>query len=160
MKNHKKIMFQIDQQVILLGKFLCFLFTSLKLIYQSLFVGCYSMYKEDRLTGGHVIMLGKNCSEAAFESLREYPHGLQIGGGINLDNAMEYINAGASHVIVTSYVFNEGNIDFQRLQTLSQLIGRDRLVIDLSCRRNREINDGLFYVVTNKWTKYTSFPVT
>jgi phosphoribosylformimino-5-aminoimidazole carboxamide ribotide isomerase len=127
-------------------------------------------------------MLGRNCEDAAVEALRSFPGGLQIGGrscifirtnifidlqyttlmkgGINLENAMEYLNEGASHIIVTSYVFNDGKIDFSRLQALRNLVGRDRLVIDLSCRRKKDVEDSLFYVVTNKWTKYTDFAVT
>ncbi|XP_050380124.1 1-(5-phosphoribosyl)-5-[(5-phosphoribosylamino)methylideneamino] imidazole-4-carboxamide isomerase, chloroplastic isoform X3 [Argentina anserina] len=62
------------------------------------------MYKEDGLTGGHVIMLGADplSRAAAIEALRAYPGGLQVGGGINSDNSLQYIEEGASHVIVTS----------------------------------------------------------
>ena len=82
----------------------------------------------------------------------------------NLDNATKYLNAGASHVIVTSFVFRDGDIDFNRLRKLRELVGKERLVVDLSCRRRPneegEGNDGMFYVVTNKWTKFTKFSVT
>jgi phosphoribosylformimino-5-aminoimidazole carboxamide ribotide isomerase len=94
-----------------------------------------SMYKNDQLVGGHIIMLGNNCEKAAFDALNEYPNGLQVGGGITIENAQLYLNAGASHVIVTSYVFRDGNIDFERLENLVSLIGKERLVLDLSCRR-------------------------
>ncbi len=87
-------------------------------------------------------------------------------GGITTGNAMKYIEAGASHVIVTSFVFRDGSIDYDRLKQLSSLVGKDRLVIDLSCRKNQqpssssEIAESIYYVVTNKWTKYTDFAVT
>lgn len=85
---------------------------------------------------------------------------LLTAGGIKAENALQYLEAGASHVIVTSFVFNDGSIDMHRLQTLSSLVGKVRLVIDLSCRRRIDDPSGLFYVVTNKWTKYTDFAVT
>lgn len=120
-------------------------------------------------------MLGPNCENAAKEALQAYPYGLQIGGGITMDNALLYLDQyHASHVIVTSYVFTEGNIDFARLEALSNLVGKQRLVIDLSCRKKKQpsIDDNntttttdddttqRYYVVTNKWTKYTDFEIT
>ena len=59
-------------------------------------------------------MLGSNekNKRAALSALRAFPNGLQIGGGINPDNAKEYLDQGATHVIVTSYVFRDGRIDF------------------------------------------------
>lgn len=119
-----------------------------------------SIYKRDNLYGGHIVMLGKNCEEAAFTALRTFPGGFHIGGGINLENAMDYISAGASHVIVTSFVFNDGHIDMPKLEALSSAVGKQRLVIDLSCRRLPTEQDEDFYVVTNKWTKFTDFAVT
>ena len=83
-----------------------------------------------------------------------------LKGGISTENAREYINAGASHVIITSFVFQDGNIDFERLDSLINLIGSDHLVIDLSCRKKPTDPNGLYYVVTNKWTKFTEFPLT
>jgi phosphoribosylformimino-5-aminoimidazole carboxamide ribotide isomerase len=109
------------------------------------------LYKRDQLTGGHLIMLGPGNDKAAREALAVYPGGLQIGGGIHKDNAREYLDAGASHVIVTSWVFREGKIDFDRLRTLVQTIGKEKLVIDLSCR----IRDGAYWVVTDRWQKFT-----
>lgn len=120
----------------------------------------HRMYQRDNLPGGHIIMLGKNCEDPTFSALQTYPGGMHVGGGINSDNALRYLQAGASHVIVTSYVFNEGSIDLDRLRQLSDLVGKERLVIDLSCRRLPSDPSGTFFVVTNKWTKYTSFPVT
>lgn len=87
-------------------------------------------YKNDGLFGGHIIMLGPGCEEAALKSLQAFPNGMQIGGGINLDNAMTYINAGASHIIVTSFVFKDGAISFENLERLRNLVGKQRLVID------------------------------
>ncbi|MBQ3720256.1 MAG: phosphoribosylformimino-5-aminoimidazole carboxamide ribotide isomerase [Fibrobacter sp.] len=93
------------------------------------------LYKKDGIKGGHVIMLGKGNVEAAKAALAAYPGGLQVGGGITADNAMEYIGAGASHVIVTSWIFPEGKLDRERLERLSKTVGRDHLVLDLSCKR-------------------------
>ena len=101
-----------------------------------------SMYKSDGLNGGHVIMLGPGNEEAAKAALRAYPGGLQVGGGITPSNAAEYLEAGASHVIVTSYVFREGTLDRGRLAELVKAVGPKRLVLDLSCRRREA--DGPF----------------
>jgi phosphoribosylformimino-5-aminoimidazole carboxamide ribotide isomerase len=87
-------------------------------------------------------------------------YSVNILGGITIDNAEKFLSAGASHVIVTSYVFNDGGIDFDRLKSLVARIGRERLVLDLSCRRRPEADDGLYYVVTNKWTKFTDYALT
>ncbi len=111
------------------------------------------LFKSDNLKGGHVIMLGKGNEQAALCTLREYPGGLQIGGGINADNALFYLNNGASHVIVTSYIFSDGLLDYQKLQNIVKIIGRERLVIDLSCRKK----NAEYYVVTDRWQKYTDF---
>src|SRR6476661_146986 len=93
------------------------------------------LYKRDGLTGGHVIMLGPGNEPEARAALRAFPDGLQIGGGINLDNASAFLENGASHVIVTSWVFQGGRLDWERLTQLVSAIGRSRLVLDLSCRR-------------------------
>lgn len=109
------------------------------------------MYQEDRLTGGHVIALGQGNKEAALSALAAYPGGLQYGGGVTHENAAEFLEAGASQVIVTSYVFREGRVDFERLEKLKSETGRDRLVLDLSCRAR----DGAYWVVTDRWQKFT-----
>src|SRR6266545_2776809 len=109
------------------------------------------LYKRDGLKGGHVIMLGAGNEQAAREALAAYPGGLQIGGGINLDNASGYLAAGASHVIVTSWVFRGGQLDFDRLRALVNAIGKNRLVLDLSCRRK----ENQYWVVTDRWQKFT-----
>ena len=109
------------------------------------------LYKRDGLKGGHVIMLGPGNDAAAREALAAYPGGLQIGGGINAGNAQGWLEAGASHVIVTSWVFREGRIDGDRLSELLKRIGKERLVLDLSCRKRG--ND--YVVVTDRWQKFT-----
>jgi phosphoribosylformimino-5-aminoimidazole carboxamide ribotide isomerase len=114
------------------------------------------LYRRDSLTGGHVIMLGTGNEAAARSALAAYPGGLHIGGGINASNARDWLAAGASHVIVTSWVFREGRVDWGRLKELSQLVGPRRLVVDLSCRRRND----LYYVVTDRWQKFTEVIVT
>ncbi|KOS67926.1 phosphoribosylformimino-5-aminoimidazole carboxamide ribotide isomerase [Lysinibacillus contaminans] len=113
------------------------------------------MFAQDKLTGGHVIMLGGGNEEAALSALAAYPRGLQVGGGITADNAEKYIDAGASHVIVTSYIFHDGKLDTERLEKLVTTVGKEHLVIDLSCR----MRDGKWFVVTDKWTKFSDFEV-
>jgi len=109
------------------------------------------LYRRDGLKGGHVIMLGPGNEHAAREALAAYPGGLQIGGGINGDNARQWLEAGASHVIVTSWVFYNGEIDWERLRTLVRRVGRDRLVLDLSCRKRGHA----YVVMTDRWQKFT-----
>lgn len=113
------------------------------------------LYRADGLDGGHVIALGPGNQAAALSALHAYPGGLQMGGGINPDNAALYLDAGASHLIVTSYVFRAGQIDFERLATLVNAVGKERLVLDLSCRRR----DGAFWVVTDRWQTFTDVQV-
>jgi phosphoribosylformimino-5-aminoimidazole carboxamide ribotide isomerase len=109
------------------------------------------LYKKDDLRGGHVIMLGPGNEAEARAALRAYRGGLQIGGGMNAVNAREWLDAGASHVIVTSWVFRDGNVDWERLKQLNAMVGKEHLVIDLSCRRR----DGDYFVVTDRWQKFT-----
>lgn len=113
------------------------------------------MFASDQLTGGHVIMLGPGNEQAAMNALQAYPGGLQVGGGITAENAKQYIDAGASHVIVTSYIFHDGLLDMERLNKLVHTVGRNKLVIDLSCRKR----DDKWFVVTDKWTKFSDFEV-
>ncbi len=113
------------------------------------------MYRRDGLTGGHVIMLGPGNEEAARAALQAHPGGLQIGGGINADNAAGWLEAGASHVIVTSWVFQGGKVDWNRLAGLVKTTGKDRLVLDLSCRRR----DADYFVVTDRWQKFTELAI-
>lgn len=113
------------------------------------------LFKKDGLTGGHVIMLGPGNEEQAQFALTAYPRGLQIGGGITSDNAKKWIDTGASHVIVTSYIFHDGQLDMERLERLVQEIGKEHIVLDLSCRKR----DDKWFVVTDKWTKFSDFEV-
>ena len=109
------------------------------------------LYRRDGLTGGHVIMLGPGNEEEARSALAVWPGGLQVGGGITADNAAGWLDAGASHVIVTSWLFREGRLDEDRLAALVRAVGRERLVIDLSCRRR----GGEYVVVVNRWQTWT-----
>ena len=109
------------------------------------------LYKMGGLKGGHVIMLGPGNELAAKEALAAYPGGLQIGGGINADNAQGWLDAGASHVIVTSWVFREARVDRTRLAELVKTVGKRRLVLDLSCRKRA--NE--YVVVTDGWKNFT-----
>ncbi|KAI3782415.1 hypothetical protein L2E82_12460 [Cichorium intybus] len=112
-----------------------------------------TLYKEDGLQGGHVIMLGADplSNKSAIEALHAYPGGLQVGGGINSGNALSYIEEGASHIIITSYVFNNGKMDIERLKGLVDLVGKERIVLDLSCRKK----DGRYAIVTDRWQKFS-----
>ena len=113
------------------------------------------LYRKDDLRGGHVIQLGSRNEIAAREALAAFPGGLQLGGGVNADNAAGWLDAGASHVIVTSWVFREGRLDADRLDTLVKTIGRERLVLDLSCRQR----DGQYWVVTDRWQNFTEMTI-
>ena len=113
------------------------------------------MYARDVLFGGHVISLGPGNHDAAISALRAFPGGFHMGGGITPENAMKYLNAGASHVIVTSYVFSNGLIDVDRLASLVRAVGKSRLVLDLSCRRR----ESGFWIVTDRWQRFTDVRV-
>jgi len=116
------------------------------------------LYEGLGLKGGHVILLNavnspyyEETKKQAYLALQTYPQGLQVGGGITADNAKDFLDAGASHVIVTSYVFHDGRIDFERLQNLVDKVGREHLVLDLSCKREGDS----YYIVTDRWQKMT-----
>ncbi|MGK0185169.1 MAG: phosphoribosylformimino-5-aminoimidazole carboxamide ribotide isomerase [Verrucomicrobiales bacterium] len=114
-------------------------------------------YQKDALTGGHVIMLGPGNRDAAIDALKAYPGGLQIGGGIRPDNAAEFLDAGASHVIVTSWMFSEeAKLLEGRLQQLSREVGKERLVIDLSCRA---VDASGWVVAMNRWQTLTDVTI-
>lgn len=122
-----------------------------------------NMYKKAGIRGGHIILLNPVTSEyyeatraQALLALHSYPGGLQIGGGITADNAAQFIAAGASHVIVTSYVFNNGRIDYNNLEKLVDAVGKSHLVLDLSCRKK----DDSYYIVTDRWQKFTDEVIT
>ena len=121
------------------------------------------LYREYEIKNGHIILLNPAASpyyedtkKQAFAALKEYPGGLQVGGGITPENAGEYLSAGASHVIVTSYVFKDGQIQYDRLKHLVQKVGRQNLVLDLSARKK----DDRYLIVTDRWQKYTEVELT
>lgn len=121
------------------------------------------LYQEYQLKNGHIILLNPAFStyynatkKQALAALRAYPGGLQAGGGITSENACEFLDAGASHVIVTSYVFQGGQIQYDRLQELVQKVGAGHLVLDLSVRAR----DGRYYIVTDRWQNYTKVELT
>lgn len=126
--------------------------------------GYFAQYYRDlQITGGHIIMLNKlgtpeyeASREAAMEALSAYPGGLQVGGGINADNAGAFVKVGASHVIVTSFVFSDGKINYDNLRKLVCAVGREHVVLDLSCRKK----DGEYYIVTDRWQKFTRTKLT
>ena len=118
-----------------------------------------SLYKEKKLSGGHIILLNPKTSEyyettkqQAILALNTYREGMQVGGGITDENAKEFIDAGASHVIVTSFVFKNGEIQMDNLKKLVEAVGKENIVLDLSCRKR----DGAYYVVTDRWQKFTN----
>ena len=121
------------------------------------------LYQDYGLLGGHVIMLNPASSpyypetkRQALLALENFPGGLQVGGGIHAGNAQEFLNAGASHVIVTSYVFSDGKVSYENLEKISRVTGPEHLVLDLSCRRKGDD----YYIVTDRWQKFTEVPFT
>lgn len=116
------------------------------------------LYREKGISGGHVILLNGTDSpyydetkEQALMALEEYKGGLQIGGGINDKNALFYLNSGASHVIVTSYVFSKGQVNYDNLKKINRIVGKDHLVLDVSCRKKGD----KYYIVTDRWQNFT-----
>jgi phosphoribosylformimino-5-aminoimidazole carboxamide ribotide isomerase len=125
-----------------------------------------SLYREKEMDGGHIILLDSAAADPAaweadrlqaVQALRAFPGGMQIGGGIDPRNAVSFLEEGASHVIVTSYVFRDGRLDLDRLEEMKRAVGKKRLVLDLSCRR---LPDGGYAVVTDRWQKYTRWEIT
>lgn len=121
------------------------------------------LYRGDNLRGGHIILLNSRDSEyfeatrnQALEALSVYPGGMQIGGGITAENAAGYLNAGASHVIVTSYVFQNGRFHRENLERLTSTVGKKHVVLDLSCRKKGDS----YYIVTNRWQTFTDVCLT
>ncbi|PVV02043.1 hypothetical protein BB560_003515, partial [Smittium megazygosporum] len=113
------------------------------------------LYKKHNLTGGHIIKLGPGNEEAAKSALFAWPGGMQIGGGITLENAQSWIDLGASKVIVTSSLFKNKKFDLEKLVLFEKAIGKDRLVVDLSCRR---VSDG-WVVAMDKWQTKTDLMI-
>ena len=121
------------------------------------------LYGKDGLKGGHIILLNPQTSEyyeetkrQAFAALEAAPGCWQVGGGIRAENAETFLRAGATHVIVTSYVFRGGQIDYGNLDTLVRTVGREHLVLDLSCRKRGED----YFIVTDRWQKFTDVKLT
>ena len=119
-------------------------------------------YEAKGCRGGHVILLNSSESpyyeatrEQALRALHSFPGGLQIGGGITADNAEFFLQAGASHVIVTSYVFQKGVFHRDNLKKLVERVGKEHIVLDLSCRKK----DDTYYIVTDRWQNYTQVPL-
>ena len=124
-----------------------------------------NIYKENNLPGGHVILLNSKDSpyyeatkQEAFKAFNAYRNGLMAGGGITDVNASEFLDAGASHVIVTSFVFKDGHINMDNLNKLVSAVGKDKVVLDLSCKRRPDNNE--LYVVTDRWQNYTDTKIT
>ena len=139
------------------------------------------LYKRDGLNGGHVIMLGPGNEVEGRAAVAAFPGGLQLGGGVNAQNARGWLEAGASHVIVTSWIFHDGHVDWDRLNELVRMVGKDKLVLDLSCRKqvqspkskvqsaetaidgfgHETLDFGLseYFVVTDRWQKFTELVV-
>ncbi len=118
-------------------------------------------YRQDQLSGGHVIQLGPGNQAAARAALSAYRNGLQIGGGITVDNARDWLEAGASHVIVTSWLFDQrGSLLPDRLQRLNKAVGRAQIVLDLSCRRTGDTEKPSWRVAMNRWQKLTEIEIT
>ena len=113
-------------------------------------------FRDAGLTGGHVIKLGPGNDVAAREALAAWPGGMQIGGGIHADNAREWLEAGASQVIVTSWLFEGAEFSEERLRRLVGETGAERLVIDLSCRRTAHG----WTVAMDRWQTLTDLDVT
>ena len=113
------------------------------------------LYRHDNLHGGHVIMLGPGNEQAATHALATFPGGLQLGGGINANNAPDWLDRGASQVIVTSYAFRDSQLHCDNLQRVVDTAGRERLVLDLSCG----LRDGRYVVMTDRWQQATDFEI-
>lgn len=110
------------------------------------------LYRDNHLQGGHVIALGPGNKEEALKALNAWPQGLQFGGGVNRENAAEFLEAGASHVIVTSYLFEHGELSSDRLEAIKRETGSEHLVLDLSCRRTH----AGWSIATDRWQTITN----
>lgn len=121
------------------------------------------LYCNNRLKGGHIILLNKEGSEfyeatrhAAMEALKAYPGGMQVGGGIHAGNAKSFLDAGASHVIVTSCLFENDRLSEERMKDLCKAVGREHIVFDLSCQKTGQG----YQIMTNRWQTATGEYVT
>ncbi|KAI3657620.1 hypothetical protein MP638_001339 [Amoeboaphelidium occidentale] len=118
------------------------------------------LYRKHDLTGGHVIMLGNGYEKAAKRCLSAWPNVFQVGGGITEDNAKEWLQHGAGKIIVTSYLFPEGKFSIERLKNISDIAGKDRLVVDLSFRKVVNGSNFEYVVAMNKWQTLTDMKIT
>ena len=109
------------------------------------------LYRQHQLSGGHIIALGPNNQQQVLAALAAYPKGMQFGGGVNLDNASDYLDAGASHIIVTSYLFEDGQFSWSRLNAMRSAVGAEHLVLDLSCRKTTKG----WMIATDRWQTIT-----
>ena len=112
-------------------------------------------YRESNLFGGHIIKLGKGNDIAAKKALDAWPNGFQIGGDININNAQKWLDCGASSIIVTSWIFTDDQVDIDKIKQLSKCIGKDKIVIDLSCK----IFEEEYYVVKDRWQTPTKLKI-
>ena len=110
------------------------------------------LYRQHQLSGGHIIALGPNNQQQVLAALAAYPKGMQFGGGVNLDNASDYLDAGASHIIVTSYLFEDGQFSWSRLNAMRSAVGAEHLVLDLSCRKTTKG----WMIATDRWQTITN----
>jgi len=110
------------------------------------------LYRKDDLAHGHIVQLGPGNEEAAKGALSAWPQGMQIGGGVKPSNARDWLDAGASKVIVTSYLFDDSGFSRKRLEKLAEVVARDKLVIDLSCCAV----GNEWRVATNRWQTITN----
>lgn len=120
------------------------------------------LYRQHGVEGCHVIKLGSNPAndEAARLACATWPNHLQVGGGINDTNALQWLDEyKASQVIVTSWLFSSADgktiLDWAKLQKISNLVGKDRLVVDLSCREVKTASGTKWVVAINKWQTLT-----
>ncbi len=120
------------------------------------------LYKSFSLFGGHIILLNKRGTNEYNDDLKQaelafkvFPYGLQVGGGVTCENASDFISMGASHIIVTSYVFKDGVVNMENLKLLVNAVSKDKIVLDLSCRKR----DGKYYIVTDRWQNFTDVEV-
>ena len=110
-----------------------------------------TLYRDHQLFGGHVIALGPGNKEEALKALNTWPGHLQFGGGVNNENAADFLEAGASHVIVTSYLFEGGQLSSDRLERIKRETGKEHLVLDLSCRKT----EAGWQIATDRWQTIT-----
>lgn len=114
-----------------------------------------NLYQENKLKGGHVIALGPGNEAEVMKALAAWPQGLQFGGGVSVENAAAYLDKGASHVIVTSALFDGDQFSFKKLEALKDEVGAEHLVLDLSCRKK----GSSWFIATDRWQTVTSMEV-